>query len=445
MKVAARLAGGEMRDHLRIYVVIILVVALTMGAFLLLTAYEQYMVQVTQDSVSGTISGDGMVLAPGVTRRQAYGGAPSFTGAADLVDRIEQSGSYRATPRFTVQGAIPIGNGLEGAIVRGIDPDTDERVFSVRDKITRGTYFTDDMQFTQGYLGQAANAPPSAGAGSRSSDEVTREFSDPYPIIVGETFFESQGLELGQTIQVLVQTGSDAGDYNSAKGRIVGVYDVGLPLMSQLMHFMHIDSVREMSGAGADSATEIAVDRVGTDTLAEPGVVEADLTSLAGGRTTYSWHDIVTYVSGTMMDTINILLYGTMTVTLVLAGAAIHHVMDGIVLRKIREIGSLKAFGARDRTVLGLFLIQALVLGLAAGLLGIGIGYGVTSWARAQGLQTEFLAGSAIDVDFVLTPMSMAITVLIPVAVSLLASFPPAWRAARLPPVEALRKGELAL
>lgn len=445
MKVAGRLALGELKDHLRIYVVIAVVIALTMGSFLLLTAYEQYMVQITQDSVSETISGDGMILADDVTRRQAYGGAPIFDNASGVIDDVESTGEYRAVPRLTVQGAIPRGNGLEGAIVRGIDPDVDHRVFPLQEKIVEGQFFQPGMQYTQGPAGQAANSVPNAGAGNRSTDDISRQFSDPYPIIVGETFYQSQGLSLGDTIQVLVQTGSNAGDYSSAKGRIVGVYDVGLPLMTQLMHFMHIDSVREMTQSGPDAATEVAVDATGTDKLPEAEAVSADLKRAEPGRTVYSWHDMVVYVSGTMMDTVNILLFGTMVVTLVLAGAAIHHVMDGIVLRKIREIGSLKAFGARDRTVLGIFLLQALVLGAAAGLGGIAVGYGVVRWARSQGLQTEFLAQSAIKVDFVLTPWSMAMTVLIPVAVALLASLPPALRAARLPPVEALRKGELAL
>lgn len=95
--------------------------------------------------------------------------------------------------------------------------------------------------------------------------------------------------------------------------------------------------------------------------------------------------------------------------------------------------------------VLGAFLAQAFAIGLAAGFLGAHAGTAVVLGARSTGLETEFLAGSAIRVDFVLTLAALALTVLIPVARSLLASTPPAKRAARLAPVEALRKGELAL
>lgn len=446
MRVSGRLAGGELKDHARIYVVIVVVLALTMGSFLVLTSYEQYMVQITQDGIGSTISGDGMILAEGTTVREAYGGAETFDGASDKIARIENQSGYRAVPRLTLQGAAQHeSRGLEGAVIRGLDPDLDEQVFELRSKLVDGTYFTDEMQYTQGTTGQAANTPPSVGAGNESSDDYTSRFSDPYPVIVGETFAENRNLTTGDIFQILVQTGPEAGDYASNKVRIVGVYRVGLPLMEQLMHFMHIDSIRELAGVGPDSATEIAVADPAAQGLAEPDTVDADLQRMAPTQTTYTWHDVVVYVSGTMMDTINILLYGTMAVTLLLAGAAIHHVMDGIVLRKIREIGSLKAFGARQNTILGVFLVQALVIGGLAGLAGVGVGYGVVSWARWQGLQTEFLAGSAIKIDFVLTTHALVSTVLVPTIVSVVASLPPALRAARLPPVEALRKGELAL
>lgn len=446
MRVAARLAAGELRDHKRIYAIIAVVLALTMTSYLLLTAYEQYMLQVTRDGIGTTITGDGMVLAPRTSLREAYGGAPRMGDADEMVQRLESTGKYHAVPRLTVQGVLQAqGQPPEGAIFRGIDPQRDEEVFALREKIVQGRYFRPSDPQTQGTLGRVVTLPPGVTVGNVSTTAITSQYADPYPIIVGKAFLDSRGLRVGEVLQATVQTGRGGADYTFANFRIIGAYEIGIPVMEQLVHFLPIASLQEATGWGAGAATEVAVKDARTQRLAEPEEVAADLAVLAPASQRYTWHDVLVYISGTLMDTVNLLLYGTMAVTLVLAAAAIKYVMDSIVLRKTREIGSLKAFGARDRTVLEIFLLQALVLGLAAGLLGVAAGYAVVAWARATGLQTEFLAGSAIKVDFVITPEAMLLTTLVPVALSLAASAIPARRAARLAPVEALRRGELAL
>jgi len=442
---AARLAGGEMKDHVRVYAVVGVVLGLTMASFLLLTSYEQYMLQISRDGIAGTISGDGLVLDHDVTLREAYGGAPRMNHAPELVRHLESTGRYAATPRLTLQGVVfPPSGAPEGAILRGIDPRTDERVFQLKDKVVVGRYFQPDDPATQDLLGRTVAGIPPVSAGPASSDNVTRDYVKAYPAIVGRAFLESRGLKVGDVVRAAVQTGGGTADYHTIGLRIIGAYDIGLPVMEQVLHFVHIDSAREITGWGADAATEVAVDDLRNARLAEPEQVAADLKVLAPASASYTWHDVLVYVSGTLMDTVNLLLYGTMTVTLFLAAAAIHHVMDGIVLRKTREIGSLKAFGARDRTILQVFLFQALAIGAMAGALGVALGYAVVSWARAAGLQTEFLAGSAIKVDFVVTPQALLLVLALPIALCLVASAPPALHAARLPPVEALRRGELA-
>lgn len=446
MRVATRLAAGELRDHKRIYAIITVVLALTMTSYLVLTAYEQYMVQITRDGLASTITGDGMVLEPQVSLREAYGGAPRFPNSKELEQRLGSTGAYRAVARLTVQGVLQgPDTPPEGAIFRGIDPARDEDVFDLKAKVVEGSYFPPGERYTQGTVGRLVSLPPPVAVGNVSTTEVTTRYADAYPVIVGKAFFDSRGLEVGALLRATVQTGRGGADYTFVNLRVIGAYEIGLPVMEQIVHFAHIDSLREITGWGAEAATEVAVKSARTAKLEEPERVAADLALLAPARTAYTWHDVLVYVSGTLMDTINILLYGTMTVTLILAAAAIKYVMDSIILRKTREIGSLKAFGARDRVVLQIFLLQALVIGLAAGALGVASGYAVVAWARLTGLRTEFLAGSAIKVDFVITPEAVVLTVLLPVALSLAASVVPAERAAKLAPVEALRRGELAL
>jgi len=139
------------------------------------------------------------------------------------------------------------------------------------------------------------------------------------------------------------------------------------------------------------------------------------------------------------------MLWGSIAVTLFLCGAAIKYVMDSIIMRKTREIGALKAFGARDRVIFKIFLYQGLIIGLIAGLLGIFISIIVMNLVNFYGFSVEFMAGTQLKIGFIITWLTLAIALILPVTLTVLAAAIPAKKASMLSPVEALRKGELSL
>ena len=173
--------------------------------------------------------------------------------------------------------------------------------------------------------------------------------------------------------------------------------------------------------------------------------IKEEVSSIVPFLKVYSWHDFLVYVAGSMQDVVTIMLWGSIIVTLFLCGAAIKYVMDSIIMRKTREIGSLKAFGARDRVIFKIFLYQGVIIGFIAGFLGIILSLVVMYLVNLYGISVEFIAGTQLKVGFIINWLTILIALVLPVTLSMLAAAIPAKKASMLSPVEALRKGELAL
>ena len=123
-------------------------------------------------------------------------------------------------------------------------------------------------------------------------------------------------------------------------------------------------------------------------------------------------------------------------VSLIVGGVGIVTTLYTSVMERIREIGLLKALGYTDFEVMGLFMMESILIGILGGILGLAVG-AAGSYALVQ--LNPFAMGE-LSFDPVLVPMNMLNTFVIAVALSCIAGLYPAWRAARLNPVVALRK-----
>src|SRR3954451_12454333 len=107
-----------------------------------------------------------------------------------------------------------------------------------------------------------------------------------------------------------------------------------------------------------------------------------------------------------------------------------------LVAQRTRELALLRALGASRRQVLSAVVLEALLVGVVAGLVGLGLGVLVAAGLRALissfggGLQTTTLQ---------LLPRTVVVAMLVGVLVTVAAAVVPAFRAARIPPVAAMR------
>jgi ABC-type antimicrobial peptide transport system permease subunit len=127
-------------------------------------------------------------------------------------------------------------------------------------------------------------------------------------------------------------------------------------------------------------------------------------------------------------DLMTKLLLGVALISLVVGGVGIMNIMLVSVTERTREIGLRMAVGARGRDILWQFLVEAVSLCLLGGALGITLGCG------GSYLVTVFLRWPTET-----SVVAIVLAVVVSASVGVIFGFYPAWKAARLDPIEALR------
>jgi putative ABC transport system permease protein len=125
---------------------------------------------------------------------------------------------------------------------------------------------------------------------------------------------------------------------------------------------------------------------------------------------------------------LSVLLGATAAISLVVGGIGIMNIMLVSVTERTREIGIRLAIGARERDVLTQFLVEAVMMSVLGGVIGILLGLGFS-----------YLGAKALNFPFIPSTVAVMIAFLFSAAIGIGFGFFPARKAARLDPIEALR------
>ncbi|MBT4124490.1 MAG: FtsX-like permease family protein [Candidatus Pacebacteria bacterium] len=126
--------------------------------------------------------------------------------------------------------------------------------------------------------------------------------------------------------------------------------------------------------------------------------------------------------------TLSAMLAGIAAISLVVGGIGIMNIMLVTVTERTKEIGLLKALGAKKNNILMQFLIEAIVVTLMGGIIGMSLGIAIT-----------FLAASMLSIPFIVSLSSILLAIGVSASVGVIFGWYPAKQAAQLQPIDALR------
>ena len=165
--------------------------------------------------------------------------------------------------------------------------------------------------------------------------------------------------------------------------------------------------------------------------------VEGELQTLLGSDNGYYVYSASEWLEemNKMINMVIVILTGIASISLLVGGIGIMNIMLVSVTERTREIGIRKALGAKERTILAQFVVEAATTSALGGVLGIALGYIVSMGANK--VLPMFTSGTTVTVSPSFN--SIAVAFGISVGIGVLFGYLPAKRAARLNPIEALR------
>jgi putative ABC transport system permease protein len=151
-----------------------------------------------------------------------------------------------------------------------------------------------------------------------------------------------------------------------------------------------------------------------------------------------------------ILNLLQIFLMAVASISLLVAGIGIMNIMTVSVMERTREVGILKAIGARSRTVLILFLAEAILIGAVGGMIGLLTGYGLShvlaymlsSFIRSQqqdGTLFQTPERQALQINPIFTPEWTIAAFIFAIVICVVFGLYPARKASKMNPVEALR------
>ena len=263
----------------------------------------------------------------------------------------------------------------------------------------------------------------------------------PGEVVLGDTIDKEFKKKIGDTIDLPVKPSDAKPDFVNHPFTVVGILNVTRTAPDTFAYINIPDGqmlLRDSLPIAIRTSVDVSQITEAIDVYGKPGTSISDLDKIAdrinaqitGVKATRPSVLVNSFKSGGAIFTA--ITTAAALLALIIGGLSVVNTMFMAVAERTREIGLKKAVGATTRHIMGEFLVEATFMGVIGGVIGYGLGATITIVINATtppGQSTLFL------LDLPLTIFALGFATVLGAVAGIL----PAWRAARLDPVTALR------
>ena len=407
LPIFAKIAARGLARNPRRAVLTASATAFGLAAFVFLLSFVQGYLSQLVDNSTGYITGDLQI------QHDRFGDdmAPEFTLPAqfDIPDLLHtQTEVAAAAPR--VQAQVLISSPVKSQIVAlvGIDPDVESRVTFIDRTIREGRWLI-----------------------SGSDRDVA----------IGRKLASTLGVRLDEKLVVMTQALD--GSLASGAYRVAGIYETESPSFDSAFAFVTLPGAQSLLGLG----NRISTVAVRLQDRAQVGPAAAQLTTRINtpSISAQPWQKLLPEVAQ-MIDYVQMNLRLIIGIVFGVVAIGVMNTLLMSVMERVREFGIMMALGTRPGEIVRIVVYEAIVLTLIGLLAGYIVGAAIVGYFSAAGIDLSRYAAGVTTIPGltgVIYPELAVQSVVYPAVtlfvLSLLAALYPAWKAAQLAPVEAIR------
>ncbi len=330
-----------------------------------------------------------------------------------------------ATPFVHRQVLLTSQTGVQGIILKGIDPFREAEVTELGNNITKGTLA--DLNTKE---------PPAPAPGQGDPASLT-----PTPVhrgvILGKELARRLNAFLGDTVNVVSPVGSVRAASLVPKIRtfkVVGVFESGMYEYDSSLAYISLTEAQKFFNMG-DTVTgiEVKVD----DIFEANGIARTIEATLGQSYWARDWMQLNRNLFAALKLE-KIMMFLLLVLITIVASFNIVSTLTMIVNEKQREIAILKAMGATRKAIMRIFMLNGVVIGLTGTVIGVPLGYTFlwliqTYWTFDP--TVYYISRVPVNVQM----LDVALVAFSAVMISFAATVIPSWQAAKLDPAAALR------
>ena len=293
------------------------------------------------------------------------------------------------TPVFFNSGTIEI-----SGVISGIDVTAEEKLFQISDYIIEGNVI--DLEQNNS-------------------------------IIIGKGLADKMLLDKGDIIKITTAKG------NLASLKIVGISQIGISEIDDTSSYTSLETAQKLLGEATNYITDIQIklfDITTSPSVAKEFQEKFELDAI-DYQTANSQFETGSSVRG-------IISYAVGIVLLIVAGFGIYNILNMTISQKINDIAILKAIGFSGKDVQMIFMSQAMIIGFVGGVLGLLLGFGLSSFISTIPFETEALPTvKTYPINF--NPWFYGIGIVFALVSTFFAGYLPAQKAKKIDPVKIIR------